>query len=127
MSDFRPAGSLLAWGETEDENFFFKDNAYYDEKSELLSEDAMKEWALWLNSPWSYDHAKFVVEANCENAYSGIKKGEPVWRCVYTCVGYDAVTATLIGYGNTPDAAFFNCMSELKSIQEKYNPNDDAV
>lgn len=127
MSDFRLAGSLLDLGDTDEHDFFFKDGVYYNTNHERISGDDLGRWALWLNSPWSYDHAKFLVEANCKDAYSGIEKGEPIWRCIYTCVGYDAATATLVGYGNTPDAALLNCTSELKSIQEKYNPDDDAV
>lgn len=120
-------GSIIPWPGRDEEKYHFDGERFFYEDGRCLSEEDLKYWALWLNSPWSQANIRFTIEANCKDAYTEIPENEPLWRCVYECVGYEAITATLIGYGNTAPDALSDCVNLLSAIQEKYNPEDDSM
>lgn len=98
---------------------------YQENDKELTSED-LEEWALTLNSPWSQADERYEIEVNCKNAYTQMDENEPIWRCEYSIVGYDCISASVFGYGNTEVEALENCKNHFQMLQDKYNPEDDS-
>ena len=92
-----------------------------------LSEEDLENWAVWLNSPWSQDHEKYIIELNCKDAYTPMDKNEPKWKCEYFIVGYDGISAAVFGYGNTETEALAECKKHFQMLQNKYNPKGDSL
>lgn len=121
-----PVGAYLPLGEDQEEKYFADGERFCDEAGNTLSEEQMQEWALWLNSPWSFAHFHYDVCYNCKDAYS--RPDEKLkWRCELTVIGYDGITATLIAYGDTSNDALSNCVKLFDRLQKKYNPEDKSV
>lgn len=99
--------------------------SFTDGKEELINDD-MEAYAVFLNSPWSQSNEKYIIELNCKDAYTAMDENEPVFRCYYQVVGYEACLSTIYGYGNTEMEALENCINNFKYIQEKYNPEDES-
>jgi hypothetical protein len=113
----------------------FKDSAkyytddfesFYKESDEALSNEDLVEWAVCINSPWSQADEKYVIELNCKNAYTPMDENEPIWRCEYYVVGYDCITTSVFGYGNTEAEALEACRKHFQLLQCKYNPEDES-
>ena len=102
------------------------DMKYFTDGKEELTNDDMEAYAVFLNSPWSQANEKYVIELNCKDAYTAMNESDPVFRCYYQVVGYEACLSTIYGYGNTEMEALENCMNNFKYIQEKYNPEDES-
>lgn len=108
---------------------------YYDtDKKQFLYPDGTEcskrdlyELAVWINSPWSQDTMKYGIKINCKDGYTEIEKGVPVWKCKYTITGYEGVSATIIGYGDTEEDALKDCKDLFSKLQKEYNPEDDSV
>lgn len=112
---------------TERENFYTNDyKVFYRNKemSEQIEVVDVSDWAILLNSPWSQNDIKWTIKSNNESPYEAIKKSEPAFKCTYSIVGYDAIIAGFIGYGNTPEDAFTNCMVYYKHLESKYNKDN---
>ena len=101
------------------ETFFKSDD------TELTTED-LEEWAVTLNSPWSQADEEYLITLNCKNAYTPMDENEPIWRCEYTIVGYDCITATVFGYGSTDMEALEECKKHFQWLQNKYNPENES-
>lgn len=102
------------------------DMKYFTDGKEELTNDDMEAYAVFLNSPWSQANEKYVIELNCKDAYTAMNESDPVFRCYYQVVGYEACLSTIYGYGNTEMEALENCINNFKYIQEKYNPEDES-
>ena len=101
--------------------------SFYKENDEELTKEDMEEWAVWINSPWSQVHEKYEIKCNCKDAYTQMDTNEPVWKCKYSIVGYDGISASVIGYGNTEFEALKSCKDHFKMLQEKYNKENESV
>lgn len=118
------AGSFLY---CEQENYYTEDfSAFYRESTEKLTKEDLKYWSIWLNSPWSQAHEKYIISLNCKDAYTEMDKEEPIWKCEYSVVGYDGICATVFGYGDTEDLALEKCKKHFQVLQELYNPNGES-
>ena len=107
---------------------YFKDNdKIVDENQKEIKKEDLEELAVWINSPWSQSNERYKIEVNCKDGYSPIPEGEPVWRCLYTAVGYEATTATIIGYGITPDESLQDCIELFRTLQKEYNPDNESI
>jgi len=108
---------------------YYTDNFidFYKENDEELTKEDMEEWAVWINSPWSQVHEKYEIQCNCKDAYTQMDENEPVWKCEYSIVGYDGISASVIGYGNTEFEALENCKDHFKMLQEKYNTENESL
>lgn len=93
----------------------------------LATKEECEEFALWLNSPWSYTTENYKIEFNCVNNESSPSKKLPEYRCLYTIIGYEGITSIIIGYGNEPNIALEDCISKFNYIQELYNKDDECV
>lgn len=94
------------------------ENEVFDRDDEWL-----KSWALVLNSPWGSTDASYLIKPNANNRYSDTNG----FMCTYAVVGYECMTAEIIGYGNSEIEALQNCINLFKSVQKKYNPDDDSI
>lgn len=108
--------------------YYSSDNiTFYDESGNVLEKDEMEEWTVWVNSPWSMVHEGYDIRLNCKDAYSGIAEGDPEWKCIYSIIGYDGITASVIGYGNTVEEALHDCKELFSYLQKTYNPDDVSI
>ena len=112
----------------EEENYYTDDFVTFcKENDEILNEDELEQWAVWINSPWSQAHERYEIKYNCKNAYTQMDDNEPVWKCEYFIVGYDGVSASVTGYGDTPEEALRKCNELFQMLQDKYNVEDESV
>lgn len=100
---------------------------FYKENDEKLTKEDMEEWAIGINSPWSQAHEKYEIKCNCKDAYTQMNEDDPVWKCEYSIVGYEGITASVMGYGNTEEEALENCKEHFQMLQEKYNIDNDSI
>lgn len=120
------AGSLDIVEEHEYYTHDFK-KFYSDlEMTQELSDKDLNVWAVCLNSPWSQMHEKWTVECNCENAYKPMDENKPTFRCHYEIIGYDGLTAIIIGYGETPSEALQECIAHFEFLQSNYNKENGS-
>lgn len=107
---------------------YYTDNfeTFYKENDEELTNEDLEEWAITINSPWSQADEKYLIAVNCKNAYTPLDENEPIWRCEYSIVGYDCISASVFGYGNTEAEALADCQNHFKMLQSKYNPEDES-
>lgn len=118
------AGSFLYH---EEENYYTEDFAtFYKENNEMLKGEDLEHWSVWLNSPWSQAHEKYIISCNCKDAYTEMDKEEPIWKCEYSVVGYDGISATILGYGDTEESALEECKRHFQMLQESHNPNGES-
>ena len=118
------AGSFLYH---EEENYYTEDFvALYKENNEYLTQEDLENWAVCLNSPWSQAHEKYTISCNCKDAYSEIDKEQLIWKCEYSIVGYDGISATILGYGDTEEFALEECKRHFQMLQKIYNPNRES-
>lgn len=108
---------------------YYTDNfvSFYNEKDEELTKDDIEMWAIWINSPWSQVHEKYELKCNCKDAYTQMDKNEPYWKCEYSIVAYDGISASVIGYGNTEIESLESCKSHFQMLQEKYNKENENM
>lgn len=122
----RLVGYFCGWGEERD--YYSDGKQFFSENGDLLSENQLKDWALWLNSPWSFVNANYVIGYNCKDRYSRVGEGEPTWKCEYTVVGYDGITSSVIGYSfESEEDALIKCKQLFSLLQKEYNPDGDAA
>lgn len=126
ISKLRQAGSYQAFGDECEEYYFYDGEKYRDKLGNELSDEVLKEWALWLNSPWSYAHFGYDVRWNCKDSYSEPEK-DAKWQCTLTVVGYDGATATLTAYDDSEIEALLKCKKQFNNLQQTYNPKDESV
>lgn len=108
----------LTFTDIDDEMNIFSDdyiNFYNQEYKQLQKDKELKTWAVWLNSPLSYDHFKYVISFNSE-------KKDKKWQCNYVIFGTDYVQAAIFGFGDTPQEALTECRHNFREIQERFNP-----
>lgn len=116
------AGSFYVYEEI---NYYTDDFVtFYKENDDELSKDDIEIWSKWINSPWFQDHEQYIIDVNCKNAYTPMDENDPIWRCEYSIVGYDMITASVFGYGNTEVEALEDCKNHFQMLQDKYNPNN---
>ena len=48
------------------------------------------------------------------------------WTCVYESVGYDGISSSVYGYGNTEEEALKSCKDHFKYLQENYNKGGNS-
>lgn len=94
---------------------------FYTENDEELSQKDLEDWAMWINSPWSQTHERYEIRLNCKDAYTEMDESDPAWRCEYSVTGYDGISASVFGYGNTEIAALEDCKNHFKMLQDRYN------
>ena len=99
---------------------------FYSRTNQELSTEDLEEWAIWLNSPWSQICESYKITYNCDNAYTQVDCNNP-WKCEYTVVGYDMITASIFGYGDTEAAALQDCKNRFNALQDKYNVTDESI
>lgn len=121
----------LFWAEDDVESFFETINEKKDVIIETDStenkEGAIGQWAIWLNSPWSQTCKKYTIEVNCKDRYTEVEDKSVLWRCIYKVIGYDSITATIIGYGATQQEALEDCLTLFDVVQKKYNPEGKSI
>jgi len=100
---------------------------FYKENNEKITKKEVEEWAILLNSPWSQVHEKYEIKCNCKDAYTQMDENDPVWKCVYSIIGYDGISASVIGYGNTEVVALESCKEHFQMLQEKYNIDNESL
>ena len=95
-----------------------------DEKMIPMSEDELNNYAVWLNSPWRQKDESYIIQCNCKDAYTEMKP--PYMKCTYTIIGYDGISASVVGYGDTEELALKDCLDRFKYLQENYNKDGDV-
>lgn len=91
-----------------------------------IDEETLKEWALWLNSPWSFKDESFKIDYNTDG-FKPLPPGGPNFVCTRTVVGFEFTSAECIGYGNTEEEALKNCKELNKFVQETYNKENNSI
>lgn len=130
---FKLVRGCIALSEKEKEIFNSDDKVHFDcddkikNKKYEMHEKELNDWALLLNSPWSQSDLHYEIEVNCKNGYEEMPEGTPEWRCRYYTIGYDAIYASCIGYGNTEEEALADCKKLLEYLQKTYNPEDESI
>lgn len=111
-----------------EEEIYYTDDfiTFYDENDEVLSEENLKYWSEWINSPWSQDHEKYEIRINCKDAYTPMDESKLGWVCEYYIIGYDGITASVFGYGNTEIEALKSCKEHFGWLQAKYNGDNKS-
>lgn len=111
------------------EEHYYTDDfvTFYNENDEELSKEDLEQWTVWINSPWSQAHEKYEIRCNCKDAYTQMDENEPTWECEYSIIGYDDISASVIGYGDTPEEALRKCNELFQMLQDKYNVEDKSV
>lgn len=106
------AGSFCSFDEEED---YYTDDfmTFYKENDEILNNDSLEHWIVWLNSPWSSTSKNYKIKHMNQN--------EPTWECEYLVVAYDGIQVSIFGYGNTETEALENCIAHFRMMQDKYN------
>ncbi len=109
---------------TATQKIFLRDYAFVHEDGTEMSDKDLKEWALWLNSPWSVVDQSYVIEWN-----HGRKGADALnrWRTMMSVIGYDGCEATCTGYGSSPQGSFTACTNFFASLQQKYNPENESI
>ena len=100
---------------------------FYTNENILLNQEDLEMWSEWLNSPWSQEHEKYIIELNCIDAYTPMDKKEPSYRAYYQIVGYEGITAVVYGYGNTPQESLQDCMNHFEYLQKEYNKENVSM
>jgi hypothetical protein len=91
------------------------------------SSEELKDLALWINSPWSYEEEKYTITCKELDFVEGEDRYNAQWECEYEVIGYDAITAVIYGYGGSPSEAFMSCTDLFERLQQEYNPDDKSV
>lgn len=52
---------------------------------------------------------------------------DPIWKCVYEIIGYDGITSTVIGYGQTEEEALIRRKELFAYLQSNYKKENEAV
>lgn len=99
---------------------------FYKENDEELTNEDLEEWAVTINSPWSQADEKYEISLNCKSPYIPMDENEPMWRCRYCIIGYEFISASVFGYGNTEAEALVDCKDHFQMLQDKYNPEDES-
>lgn len=100
---------------------------FIDSNDEVLTEKELKEWAVWINSPWSQTQESYTISLNCKDSYTAMNPSDPIWKCVYEIIGYDGITSTVIGYGQTEEEALIRCKELFAYLQSNYKKENEAV
>ena len=105
--------------DVEDEVYYYTNNFvdFYDKNKNKIPEEELKEWAMFLNSPWREKGEKYVTRRT--NIIWG---EEHLWETCYRVMSRDFGCSSILGYGDTPRESFENCVSNFAKVQEKYNP-----
>lgn len=114
----------------EDVIFYMDDDMRFyssTDGGEPASVSDLETWAVLINSPWSQMHEGYEICCNCKDAYTKMDEKEPVWKCTYSIIGYDGLTAEVIGYGNTEDKALCECKQLFTFLQKQYNKDGEAI
>ena len=108
---------------------YYTDNfqTFYEENDKELTDGDLEEWAVWLNSPWSQADEKYVITVNCKDAYTQMDESEYLWKCEYSIVGYECISASVFGYGNTEFEALKDCKNHFQMLQDKYNKENESI
>lgn len=62
-----------------------------------------------------------------KDSYTAMKPSDPIWKCVYEIIGYDGITSTVIGYGQTEEEALIRCKELFAYLQSNYKKENEAV
>ena len=100
---------------------------FYKENDEKITEKDLEEWSVWLNSPWSQADESYEINVNCKDAYTQMGEEEPIWKCEYYIVGYECISASVFGYGNTEIEALEDCKNHFQMLQDKYNVEGESI
>lgn len=100
---------------------------FYNEDGIQYPDKQLKDLALLINSPWSQVDESYTIKANCKDAYTAMNSEDPKWKCEYEVVGYECITAVIVGYGNTEEEALADCKRLFKFLQGNYNKDNDSV
>lgn len=100
---------------------------FHNERNKELTNEDLEEWAIWLNSPWSQMSESYTIAYNCDSAYTRVDSNKPLWKCEYAIVGYERISATVMGYGDTESAALEDCKKHFQMLQDKYNTKNESV
>lgn len=114
-----------------EEELFYKgsDMQFYSDEAGTVPVPVsdLEIWAVLINSPWSQADERYEIKCNCINAYIPMDKEEPTWKCTYSIMGYDCLTAEVIGYGDTEEEALNDCKQLFVYLQEHYNADGENV
>lgn len=106
------------WIDDYEENSIYSDDFvhFFDKEMQEIKREEMEKYAIILNSPWSDIEMKYETK---ENKCDGAK-----WKTEYSVIGYDCITASICGYGNTPQESMDDCVKHFEYIQKTYNPKN---
>lgn len=124
----RKVGSFRGPLSDSEERFVYTDgfSTFINENGVLYSNEDMAEYALYLNSPWSALQEKYVIARNVVSVDHPVdEKAE--WLCTYSVIGFESLTACVIGHGFTEEAALADCERIFGLLQRHYNPEDRTV
>lgn len=102
-------------------------SSFYDKNDILYLDKPIEDLAVLINSPWSQDTESYSIKVNCKDGYTEMNSEDPTWKCEYKVIGYDGITATIFGYGNTEVEALTNCKNLFKILQENYNEENILI
>ena len=105
--------------DTEDEVYCYTDNFvdFYDKNKNKIPEEKLKEWAMYMNSPWRETGEKYATRRT-----NILFNEEYSWETYYRVMSRDLGCSSIYGYGDTPEESFENCISNFTKVQERYNP-----
>ena len=106
------------WIDDYEENSIQSDDFvhFFDKEMQEIKREEIEKYAIILNSPWSDIEMKYETKAN---KFDGTK-----WKTEYSVIGYDCITASICGYGNTPQGSMDDCVKLFEYIQKTYNPKN---
>lgn len=105
--------------------FINDDMRFVYEDGTTVDAETLECWAALLNSPWSYANDQITIKFNVGKDFK-LVAGEPPYICTREVVGYDAMTATCVSYGASPDNALTECLALWDAIQRQFNPSGFA-
>ena len=98
---------------SENHHTFFTD----DRRRNLMSEEYLRELALWVNSPQNQESQHYTIDSK--------EKGQ--WVCKYSVESIGSVKTMIYGYGASETDALIHCRSTLAYLQERYNVENAAI
>ena len=125
MKKFK-AGEITLFDERLNEIFTNDFKSFVNADNEEVNKEDLQEWAEWLNSPWTYSTKSYTIMHNCNHGVTRPDEEYP-WLCEYTAVGYEGVTTSIFGYGDSEITALENCIKNFELIQAKYNPDNVSI
>lgn len=108
------------WCGAEETPYYTNDwKEIYHSNGEIVSDEELHEQTVWLNSPWSKSCITYDIRRVLDDERE--KTNSPEWKCECEVIGYDFITTSLVGYGDTPSGALESTAELFAWLQETYN------